>query len=145
MKKILIAMVMMVGMLSFTHNAGAQTATPIPVIAGDTVSTSGSLDTVTKIISVTAGYSALGIQVTGTKTSGTITSKAYLYGSLDGVTYNLTDSSTAFADAAGAQARWFTKATAPYVYYKVQVRPPTADGTTEGLAVKMHYVLRRHD
>ena len=144
MKKILILMVMMAGLLSFTETK-AQRATLMPTVAGDTISTSSSMDTVSKTISVTAGYSALGIQVVGTKVSGTITSKAYLYGSLDGSAYNLTDSATAFANSAGAQSVWFTKSTTPYVYYKVQVRQPTTAGSTEVMTVQVYYVLRRYD
>ncbi len=120
-------------------------AVSMPVVAGDTVSTSSSLDTVTKVITVTAGYSAMGIQVVGTKTAGTITSKVYLYGSLDNSQYVITDSTAAFANAAGAQSLFFTKTTTPFVYYKVQVRPPTSAATTEGLAVKVYYVLRKHN
>lgn len=142
MKKMILLVVMIAGMFAFTH---AQTATTLPIAAGDTVITSSSLDTVNKTITVTAGYSALGIQVRGTKVSGTITAKAYLYCSLDGVNYNLTDSSAAFANTAGAQSVWFTKQTTPYVYYRVQVRPPTSAGSTESLAVRVLYVLRKHD
>lgn len=134
---------MIAGLLSFTANA--QRATLLPTIAGDTVSTSTSLDTVSKVITATAGYSAMGIQVVGTKVSGTITAKAYLYGSLDGSAYNLTDSATAFANSAGAQSVWFTKVTTPYTYYKVQVRNVGGATSTEALAVKVYYVFRRHD
>lgn len=131
--------------LILTTTSQAQKATLFPTVAGDTVSTSSSLDTVSKVITVTAGYSAMGIQVTGTKVSGAITSKAYLYSSLDGTIYNLTDSSAAFANTAGAQSVFFTKTTTPYVYYKVQVRPPSTVPTTESLAVKVYYVLRKYD
>ena len=143
MKKILFVLVMMAGLLSFT-SVNAQRATLIPIVAGDTVSTSSSLDTVSKVIPITDGYSALGIQVVATKTAGTITSKAYIYGSLDGTNYVITDSSAAFANAAGAQSVVFTKTSTPYVYYKVQVRPPTSATSTEGLAVKVYYVARRY-
>lgn len=137
-------LVMVAGLLSFTESK-AQRATLFPTIAGDTVSTSTSLDTVSKTITVTGGYSALGVQVVGTKVSGTITAKAYLYGSLDNSNWILTDSSAAFANAAGAQSVSFTKQTTPYVYYKIQVRPPGGATSTEALAVKVYYVLRKHD
>lgn len=143
MKKILFVLVTLIGLLSFT-SVNAQRATLMPTVAGDTVSTSSSLDTVSKVITITDGYSALGIQVVATKVSGTITSKAYLYGSLDGTTYVITDSSSAFANSAGAQSAFFTKSSTPYVYYKVQVRPPTSGTTTEALAVKVYYVARRY-
>jgi len=144
MKKLMFILVVMAGLLSFT-GANAQRATLMPTVAGDTVITSSSLDTVSKTITITAGYSALGIQVVGTKVSGTITSKAYIYSSLDGSTWNLTDSSAAFANSAGAQSVWFTKTSTPYVFYKVQVRPPSSVTSTESLAVKVYYTARRHD
>ena len=143
MKKIF-AIALMIG-LTLSFGANAQRATTFPIIAGDTVITSSSLDTVNKVITVTAGYSALGIQVIATKVSGTVTAKAYLWGSLDGTTYNLTDSATAFANAAGVQAVWFTKLTTPYVFYKVQVRNVGTIASTESVAVSVKYVLRRHD
>lgn len=132
--------------MSLFATSYAQKATQFAIAAGDTVSTSASLDTVSKTITVSAGYSALGIQVVGTKVSGTITAKAYLYGSLDGSAYNLTDSATAFANSAGAQSVWFTKTGGlPYVYYKVQVRNIGGNTSTEALAVKVYYVLRKFD
>jgi len=147
MKKLILYLsVLMIVFISLTDRMEAQVASTLPIIAGDTVSTSTSLDTVSKVITVSAGYSALGIQVEGTKTTGTITAKAYLYSSLDGTTYNLTDSSAAFANSAGTQAVWFTKTGGlPYVYYKIQVRPPGASASTEGLAIRIRYVLRKFD
>lgn len=136
---------MLVSMVLLITSTRAQTARSLAIVEGDTVSTSTSLDTVSKVFTVTAGYSSMGIQVVGTKTAGTITSKAYLYSSLDGNNYLLTDSSAAFANAAGAQSVFFTKTAPPYVYYKVQVRPPSSATSTEGLAVKVYYVLRKHD
>lgn len=124
----------------------AQRAVLFPTIFGDTVITSTSLDTVQKVITVTAGYSAMGIQVNATKVSGTITAKAYLYSSLDGTNYNLTDSAAAaFANSAGVQSVWFTKTAPSYVYYKVMVRNIGLTGSTESLAVKVYYTLKYYD
>lgn len=132
--------------VALSLSATAQKAQLFPIIAGDTISTSASLDSVTKEIPVTAGYSALGIQVEGTKVSGTITAKAYLYSSLNGSTYTLTDSSAAFANSAGAQSVFFTKTGGlPYAYYKIQVRNVGGTTSTEVLAIKVYYVLRRFD
>lgn len=144
MKKF-ISLMLVIGL--FITSATAQKASLMAIATGDTVSTSSALDTVSKVITVTAGYSALGIQVVGTKVSGTITAKAYLYGSLDGSTYAVTDSaSAAFANSAGAQSVFFTKTGGlPYVYYKVQVRNVGATTSTEALAVKVYYVLRKFD
>lgn len=143
MKKILILMFVIIG---FAYNSQAQRATLMPLVIGDTISTSASLDTVSKTITTTAGYSALGIQVNYTKVSGTIASKAYLYSSLDGSVYQLTDSAgAAFTNTSGTQAIWFTKTVTPYVYYKVMVRQPTLGGSTESGIVRVYYVARRHD
>lgn len=142
MKKFIILsmLAMVVGMAT-----QAQRATLFPLIAGDTVSTSSSRDTVTKIINATAGYSALGIQVNATKISGTVSAKAYLYSSLDGTNYNLTDSSAAFANQT-TNVVWFTKTTTPYTYYKVTVQDPIGGATsTQSVQVKVYYVLRRYD
>ena len=122
----------------------AQSATQFPLIAGDTVVTSASLDTVFKTLPVTAGYSALGIQVVATKISGTVTSKAYLYSSIDGTNYTLTDS-VAFANQAGAQSAFFTKSTTPFTRYQIQIRQPGVSTSTESLATKTYYVLRRYN
>lgn len=132
--------------MCFTATVRAQSATRMPLVAGDTVITSASVDTVFKLLPATAGYSALGIQVNATKVSGTITAKAYLYSSLDGVKYNLTDSATAFANSAGLQSVWFTKTGGiPYTYYQVQVRQPGISGSTESLAIRVWYVLKKFD
>ena len=60
MKKSIFALLLVIG---FAFNSNAQTASLIPLAAGDTIVTSSSKDTVTKTIPVTAGYAALGIQV----------------------------------------------------------------------------------
>lgn len=127
-----------------TFASMAQNATQFTLAAGDTVITSASLDTVFKTLPVTSGYSALGIQVVATKISGTITSKAYLYGSIDGTNYTVTDS-VAFANQAGAQSAFFTKSTTPYTRYQIQIRQPGVTTSTESLATKTYYVLRRYN
>lgn len=130
----------------FASGAMAQSASLFPLAAGDTVSTSSSRDTVTKVISVTAGYSALGIQVNATKISGTVSAKAYLYSSLDGTNYNLTDSSSAFANQT-TNVVWFTKTGGlPYTSYKVTVQDPIGGATsTQAVQVRVRYVLRKFD
>jgi len=148
MKKIVFLLVVIAGLLTTESKSQSAISMPISTVAGtDTISTSSSRDTVSKIITATGPYHTLGIQVNAIKTAGTIASKAYLYSSLDGVTYNLTDSAAAaFADQAATQSVWFTKTTVPYTYYKVQVRTPNGAVSTEGLAIKLYYVFRRsHD
>lgn len=141
MKKLIFLFAMVVGI---TINATAQSAKLMPLIAGDTVDATSGVDTVKKYIPVTAGYSAMGIQVVGTKISGTVSAKAYLYGSLDGTNYVLTDSSAAFADQTTNVAQ-FTKTTTPFTSYQIQVRPATAAATTQKVRVRVYYVLRQHD
>lgn len=142
MKKFLILLAVVVG---FASTAMAQRATLFPLLAGDTISTSSSRDTVTKNILVTAGYSALGIQVVTTKVSGTVAGKAYLYSSLDGTNYSLTDSSAAFANQT-TNSIWFTKTSTPYVYYRVTVQDAIGGSTsTQANIVRVYYVLRKHD
>jgi hypothetical protein len=142
MKKFLIILAVVVG---FASTAFAQRATLFPLIAGDTLTTSTSRDTVTKVITASAGYSALGIQVVTTKVSGTVAGKAYLYSSLDGTNYTLTDSSSAFANQTTNTA-FFTKTTTPYVYYKVTVQDAIGGSTsTQANIVRVYYVLRKHD
>jgi hypothetical protein len=142
MKKFLVILSVVVGIAS---TAMAQRATLFPLVAGDTLTTSSSRDTVTKVITATAGYSALGIEVVTTKVSGTVAGKAYLYSSLDGTNYTLTDSSAAFANQTTNTA-FFTKTTTPYVYYKVTVQDAIGGATsTQANIVRIYYVLRKHD
>lgn len=145
MKKLLISLVMFAGLLSFTTmDAKAQEPTLIPLAAGDTLVTSGSADTVSKVINISAGYASMAVQVVLTELSGTTACKAYLYQSLDGSNYVITDSSAAFTDITTNTAL-FSKGTVPSRYVKVQVRNIGGDLTTFSGIVRIRYVLRRHD
>lgn len=130
--------------MGFALTSNAQRATLLPLVAGDTLSTSSSIDTVQKTITITAGYAALGIQTVCTKISGTVSAKAYLYGSIDGSNWDLTDSSSAFANQTTNTAT-FTKTSTPYVYYRVDVRPMAPVNTTQAVKVRVYYVARKHD
>lgn len=141
MRKFLIVLLLSVG---FAAAVQAQSASVFPTVAGDTLVMSSSSDTVTKTKQFTAGYSALGFQVNVSKVSGTVIGKAYLYSSLDGSNYVVTDSSAAFTDQA-TNVAFFTKVTTPYTYYKVQVRPAGAATGTMSAIVKVYYVARKHD
>lgn len=92
MKKLITMLVMIVGMLSLT-NANAQHGSPatLPLVAGDSLATA---DTVFKKIPVTGGYNSLGIQVSIKKGTGTLDGKFYLYTSVNGQSYVLTDSAS---------------------------------------------------
>jgi hypothetical protein len=140
MKKILFLALV----IAFSFASQAQRASLMPLAVGDTMITSASLDTVIKTIPITAGYSALGIQVVGTKVSGTVSGKAYLYGSLDGTNYTVTDSSSAFVDQT-TNAAFFTKVTVPFTYYRVQYRSATGATSTQSVIIRIYYVARRHD
>lgn len=141
MKKLLFSLVMVAGMLSITQ---AQTFKQLGVVAGDTIVTSSSKDTVSKIIPVTAGYSTGAIKVEYTKTSGTVSLKAYLYPG-DGTDFEsaATDSSAAFSDASGYV--FFTKTSWPYSHYKVQIRAANGANTTQNVPIKIKTLFKRFD
>lgn len=139
---------MIAGLLSFTSSIKAQngSAALFPLIAGDTLVTSGSKDSVSKTINVTDGYASLGIQVVTTKLSsggGTIVGKAYLYRSMDNVNYVVTDSSAAFLNQTTNVAQ-FEKFDPSFTFYKVQVREPDGANNTQGNIVRVYYTLRRY-
>jgi hypothetical protein len=140
MKKFLILLSMVVGMVSTTM---AQRFTEMPLKAGDTLVMSSSTDTVSKVIPATAGYSAAAFKVKLTELSGTTASKAYLYGG-DGTDFLLTDSSAAFADQT-TNIAWFTKVTTPYSHYKIEVRPAGGATATFSGIVRVYFVFKKHD
>ena len=122
-----------------------------PLIAGDTLV---NVDTAARIVTATAGYSALAISVNVTKLTGSaITGKAYVYESLDGVNFgNPTDSatyvtnpsivsnlSTAISPTYTATAT-FKKVTTPNVYYLVTA---TSTGTVTE-KVQFLYTARQY-
>lgn len=146
MKKILILVSLFVGLVI---TASAQRGTLLPLVGsatanvGDTISTSAGLDTVQKIITLTAGYSALGIQVNTTKVSGTVVGKAYLYSSIDGVNYVVTDSSAAFVNQTTNVATFTKTGGIPYVFYRVDVRAADGANSTQVNIVRVWYVARK--
>lgn len=139
MKKLLFLMVMVAGML--TSQAQFKS---LAHVAGDTISTSSSKDTVSKVLPVTAGYSTGAIKVEYTKLSGTVALKAYIYPG-DGTDYEsaATDSSAAFSDATGYV--YFTKTSLPYSHYKIQVRAANGANSTQGVKIVVKYLLKRYD
>jgi len=125
----------------------AQTASVFPLVATDSINTSASLDSVWKDVPVTAGYASAGFGLNFTKISGTVTVKAYLYASMDGVNYVLTDSAAAaYANAAGVQTVLFNKtAGVPYAKYRMMIRNVGATTSTEVGQCRFWYALRRHN
>lgn len=140
MKKIVLLLVVMTAL--FTTKSNSQSATLMGLIAGDTVITSASKDTVIRTVTATGPYHTMGMQIVATKVSGTVVGKAYLYSSLDGVNYIVTDSSAAFTDITTNTA-FFTKTTVPYTYYRVHVRSMDGANTTQSVIVRIYYVFRR--
>ncbi len=140
MKTLLIAII-----LSFTMvtQVEAQNATTAPTVAGDTVITSSSKDTVVKVIRATAGYQTFSIQTVATKISGTVSGKVYLSGSLDGVNYQVTDSSAALANQT-TNSVFFIKEYTPYPYYKIEARTADGSNSTQSVAYKFLYLFRRY-
>ena len=122
-----------------------------PTVAGDTLT---NVDTVSKVITASAGYSVIGIQVGLTKLSGTVAGKAYLFQSLDGLNYLLTDSASYTATPTfpatitnGAaitptvtNIATFYKQTTPSVYYLVEV---VSSGTGSAIAT-VSYTARQY-
>lgn len=128
---------MIVGLLSFTQSK-AQWKTLAFNSSTDSIITSSSLDTVTKIVPLTGNYATAVIKVEYTKNSGTVSLKAYLYDG-DGTDYNtVTDSSAAFSNATGVV--YFVKTSTPYSHYKVVVRPATGAATTQQVAIRVKYL-----
>lgn len=134
MKQISILFTLLVGLVL---GASAQRATLMPLVAGDTVVNTGS---VTKTISVSAGYSAIGVQPVITKISGTVAGTAVLYYSLDGTNFTSTGDTLALTNVT-TNSKVFGKVGAPGTYYRV-----VATGTgTMAAQLRLYYVLRKHD
>jgi hypothetical protein len=133
MKKLIFLFALVVGLITTSF---AQSATLLPLIAGDSIIDAG---TVTKTISTTAGYSAIGIQPVVTKISGTVAGTVILYYSLDNVNYKSTGDTLTLANVTTNSAV-FAKVTAPATYYRV-----VATGTgTMSARLRLYYVLRKY-
>jgi hypothetical protein len=138
--------VALLGCLSFSANAQFGRAASFPLVAGDTLT---NTDTVAKVITATAGYSASGIQVNLTKLSGTVAGKAYLYQSLDGINYVVTDSASyttlstttpSIQSPSVTATAMFSKNPVPSVYYEVVA---TSSGTVS-MVCRVLYTLRKY-
>jgi hypothetical protein len=143
MKKIF-SLLLIVAALLTVSSVNAQRFAPLNTVAGDTIITSGSKDTVNKVVPVTAGYSSGAIKVTYTKISGTVALKAYIYPG-DGTDFenSPTDSSAAFSNASGYV--YFTKSNLPYSHYRVQVRAADGANSTQSVKIVVSHLLKRFD
>lgn len=147
MKKIIYIFLALIGLTAFKANAQYGFAATAPVVAGDTLN---NVDTVTKVLKVTGGFSGIGIQVNLFKISGTIPSgKAYLWQSMDGSNYVLTDSASyttlsttqpALATPTASATATFQKVLAPSEYYAVEA---VSSGTVSA-AVRVLYTTRKY-
>jgi hypothetical protein len=150
MKKFLFLSLVMVGLMFTANTAKAQfgTSASFTVVAGDSLATA---DTVLKKLVVTAGYNSIGIQVDIKKGTGTLDGKFFLYTSVNGNRYVLTDSASFTAvptfgslNANGGYTHTaiITKTTAPGTAYIIAA---TQTGSLTASPVKVSYTLRRHD
>ena len=127
---------LLVPLVCLAFSVSAQRATLMPLVAGDTLT---NADTLYKVITVTAGYSALSIQPVVTKISGTVAGNVILQGSLNGVNYVNTDT-LALTDAT-VNTKIFTKVTTPLVFYRLQF----ITAGTQSYVPRIYYVPRKHD
>lgn len=149
MKKLILLLVMTVGMLSIA-NAQTGSAYTFTTVAGDSLV---NADTVFKVIPVTAGYTKMGIQVSIKKGTGTLDGKFYLYSSVNGSAFVLTDSASFSAlpslsttytgSVSGMTHTAIIEKTAPagtkYIILATQA------GSLTSSPVKVSYTARRHD
>lgn len=114
-----------------------------PLVAGDTLN---NVDSVFKMIQTSAGYSDIGIQVGINHIAGTQGGKVILYVSMDGITWQPTDSATysvpltsSYSTPTYSGVASFAKTGAPYWQYLVVA---TSTGTVSQ-QVRVRYTLRR--
>lgn len=146
MKKIFYMLVVLLALTGYKASAQYGNALTLPLIAGDTLN---NVDTVTKLIRITGGFSGLGVQVNLNKISGTVAGKAYLWQSLDGSNYLLTDSASyttlsttqpSLATPTVTASAIFQKALVPSTYYLVEA---VSSGTVS-MQVKVLYTTRKY-
>ncbi len=134
MKKFLsLLLVCGIAMTSF-----AQQATLMPLVAGDTIANTG---TVNKQFTVTAGYAAAGVQIVITKISGTVAGTTKLQGSLNGSQWEDIGSSFSHTDVATQAKLFAVTGGVPYTY----LRTTSTGSGTMSARVRLYYVLRKHD
>jgi len=149
MKKIFL--IGLIGLI-FSFQSNAQDGTPYtyPTILGDSLT---NADSVFKVVSITAGYNAVGIQVSIKKGTGTLDGKFYLYKSVNGSGYVLSDSAS-FAELP-ALSTTYTGSVAGMTHTAIieKVAPAgtkyivvaTQEGSLTASPVKVSYVVKRHN
>jgi len=139
MKKFLTLCFMSVGMLIASHSVNAQNAVLFPLIAGDTLT---NADTLYKTISVTAGYSTLGVQVNVTKLSGTVAGNVVLIGSLDGVNYQpVLGDTVALANTTGVQVLKFRRPSPENTFYRLLF----ISSGSQSYVPRVYYSLKKYN
>jgi|ERR1700749_2002989 len=149
MKKLFFLLAFVVGFGITSHaqttGNGFGFAYKFPTVAGDTIV---NADTVFKKITVTAGYSVLGVQVNIKKGTGTLSGAAYLYTSFDGVNYKATDTASYVAVVPFStviptytHVATFTKPTPAAPYYEVVI---VSTGTLASSPVQVLYTTRKY-
>ena len=123
-------------LLFAAYTANAQTATKMPLVAGDTVTNTG---TANKVFMLTAGYSGAAVQAVVTKLSGTGAGTVGVYGSLDGTNYKQIGSDYTVTNTATQSQVFYITAPVP-VYVKVL---ETGSGTMSAV-LTVKYVARRY-
>ena len=147
MKNILIILAfLLIGVASKAQFGSAAT---FPLVQGDTLT---NTDTIAKVITASAGYNAIGIQVKVNVLSGTLAGKVYLYASMDTRNYALIDSASYASVPAGATNSVFgpsagythvailNETKAPFTRYLIA---PVSSGTVSA-PIQVSYTLRKY-
>lgn len=124
-------------MVLFIGSISAQTATTMPLAAGDTVVNTG---TASKVIKLTAGYAGIAVTAIATEISGTSGGTIAVYGSPDGTNYDIIGTAYTVTDVASQSKTFYITEPVP-VYIKVL---QTGTGTMSSKLTVKH-VARRHD
>lgn len=149
MKKMILLLLIGFALSLTATTAHAQSATVMPTILGDSLV---NTDTVFKKISVTAGYSKLGIQADVKKGTGTLTGKMYIYASMNGSAFTLVDSAS-YASIPTFSTALVSTTTFTNTAYKELTVPAgtkylvacTSSATLASSPVVVSYTLRKHD
>lgn len=119
--------------------AQAQTATLLPLLAGDTLN---NTDTLYKTISVTSGYSVFGVEVDVTKLSGTVAGNVVLIGSLSGANYTpVAGDTVALANTTGTQVLKFRRVSPDGTSYRLQF----ISSGTQSYVPRIYFVLKKYN
>jgi hypothetical protein len=139
MKNFITMMVLSFAIL-ITTQLTAQRATLMPLVAGDTIVNTG---TVNKVFTATAGYSSVGIHVVVTKISGTVAGTVTPQVSLDGTNWLTLPGATALTntDQTTNTQVWNITGGVPWTHFRIR----GAGSGTMSAVLRVYYVLRKYD